>query len=169
MNGISLHPLAIPRSHRGACSVAVALFIAGLLVFALQSSAVQKDGPTTPLKNVVFNMEHELATAEKQQNHAFFNRTMDKGLVYVAYNGLVFDKAKLLSSMKYVDVNRYSMENFKVRELGPDAALVTYDLKINADVAGKQLPEKQYASSIWLHTGEGWKLIFHQATPAHHR
>ena len=70
--------------------------------------------------------------------------------------------------MKYVDVNNYSMENLKIRELGPDAVLVTYDLRINAKVAGTHLPQKQYASSVWLKRAAAWKLVFHQATPADH-
>ena len=86
----------------------------------------------------------------------------------MAYNGLVFDREKLLSSMKYVDVNNYAMENLKVRALGPQAVLVTYDLRISAQVAGRHLPQKQYASSVWLQRAGAWKLVFHQATPADH-
>jgi hypothetical protein len=67
------------------------------------------------------------------------------------------------------EVANYSMKNLKERELGTNAELVTYDLTINGDIAGRELPEKQYASSVWLKTAPGWKLVFHQATPSHHR
>jgi hypothetical protein len=120
------------------------------------------------VQDAVYNLEHQLAKAEKQHNKKFFETSLDNGLVYVAYNGLVFTKEKLLSSMQYIDVNHYAMENFKTRALGPDAALVTYDLKINAQIAGSQLPAKQYASSVWVRNGNGWQLIFHQTTPAQH-
>lgn len=145
----------------------ILLFIyLGIVPAWAQSPAKHASGN---LKNAVFNLEHQLATAEKQHNKKFFETSLDDGLVYVAYNGLVFTKAKLLSSMQYIDVSHYSMENFKTRSLGPDAALVTYDLKINASIAGSQLPQKQYASSVWVRKGSAWQLIFHQATPATHR
>lgn len=121
------------------------------------------------LQNTLYNLEHQLAGAEKQHNKKFFETSLDNGLVFVAYNGLVFTKDKLLKSMQYIDVNHYSMENFKTRSLGPEAALVTYDLKINATIAGSQLPDKQYASSVWVRKGADWQLIFHQSTPAKHR
>lgn len=151
------------------CFLAAALFFAtGAHAPAAQQKEPRPSQAGKAVENAAFNLEHKLAQAEKQGDKAFFERTLDPGLVYVAYNGLVFDRQKLLASMKYVDVNNYSMENLKIRELGPEAVLVTYDLKINAKVAGTHLPQKQYASSVWLKRPRAWKLVFHQATPADH-
>lgn len=155
-----------------------ALFLGAVLFFTPGGKAFSAPGekPGTAqkapspgsLQTTIYNLEHRLALAEKQQNKHFFQKALDNQLVYVAYNGLVFDKAKLLASMKYVDVNNYSIKNLKLRPLGARAALVTYDLDINANVAGTKLPHKQYASSVWLLNAGEWKLVFHQATPAHH-
>jgi hypothetical protein len=145
--------------------VAVVVCI-GTLASGAQTSAKRVSGS---MQDTVYNLEHRLAQAEKQHNKRFFESSLDDELVYVAYNGLVFTKNKLLTSMQYIDVNHYSMENFKTRALGAEAALVTYDLKINASIAGSQLPAKQYASSVWVRKGGSWELIFHQTTPAEHR
>lgn len=161
-----------------------ALFLGAVLFFAPggkafsapdeKAPALQKTGSHAgsatgdALQATVYNLEHRLAVAEKQQDKHFFQQVLDNQLVYVAYNGLVFDRARLLASMKYVDVNNYSIKNLKVRSLGTEAALATYDLDINANVAGTKLPHKQYASSVWLRRAGAWKLVFHQATPAHH-
>lgn len=145
---------------------AVILACAGVSASRAQPHPKRASGS---LKNTLYNLEHQLAGAEKQHNKKFFETSLDNQLVFVAYNGLVFTKDKLLQSMQYIDVNHYSMENFKTRALGPDAALVTYDLKINATIAGSQLPAKQYASSVWVRKGADWQLIFHQSTPAKHR
>jgi hypothetical protein len=151
------------------CFLGAALFFAsGARAPAAQQKGPQASQPRKSLENVAFNLEHRLATAEKARDKGYFERTLDPGLVYVAYNGLVFDREKLLASMKYVDVNNYSMENLKVRAVGGDAVLVTYDLRISAQVAGRHLPHKQYASSVWLKRARAWKLVFHQATPADH-
>ncbi len=165
--------IRVPLTLRPTFAVVAILLIVTLSAPAQQPTAPQPGDQARNsggrLQNVVFNLEHKLATAEKQQDKAFFQRTLDDQLVYVAYDGLVFDKSKLLSSMKYVDVKNYSMENLKVRSLGANAALVTYDLRINAHIAGRELPEKQYAASVWVRDNGQWKLMFHQATPAHHR
>jgi hypothetical protein len=144
----------------------MAVVCIGILTCRAQSPAKRASGS---LQDTVYNLEHQLANAEKQHNKKFFETSLDNGLVFVAYNGMVFTKEKLLASMHYIDVSHYSMENFKTRALGREAALVTYDLKINATIAGSQLPAKQYASSVWVRKGSGWELIFHQTTPADHR
>jgi hypothetical protein len=158
---------ALPHNIRHAASFCLVMLICSAAITA----AAQTAGKRSPgkLQDTVYNLEHQLARAEKQHNKKFFEISMDNGLVYVAYDGLVFTKDKLLASMHYIDVSHYSMENFKTRSLGPGAALVTYDLRINAKIAGSQLPQKQYASSVWVRNGGGWQLIFHQATPADHR
>jgi hypothetical protein len=49
-----------------------------------------------------------------------------------------------------------------------NTALITYDLKAKASLAGHHLPKSQYVSSLWVHKGAEWQLLFHQATPATH-
>lgn len=123
---------------------------------------------TSKFDDVIYNQEHRLAKAEQQQDRDFFTRTLDDKLIYVAFNGLVFTKKDIVRDLNYIDVSRYVMENVKIRALGSDAALATYDLRLKGSIAGKNLPAEQYASSVWLHSGDQWKLIFHQSTPARH-
>lgn len=159
---------ALPHRFRRIAGCVCATILIGAAATTI-SAQDHENRPSADLQDTVYNLEHQLASAEKQHDKKFFETSMDNSLVYVAYNGLVFNKDKLLASMKYIDVNHYLMQNFKTRSLGPDAALVTYDLRINANIAGSQLPRKQYASSVWVRKGGGWQLIFHQATPAEHR
>ncbi len=145
------------------------LLAANLLLWCvLPSSAQQDSSPNGQLREQLNKQEQGLATAEKNQDKQYFQRVLDDQLIYVAYNGLVFTKAKILQSLNYIDVSRYSIENMKVRPLGPDAGLLTYDLRLSGSIAGHDLPAKQYASSVWLRRGPEWILIFHQSTPAHH-
>lgn len=120
------------------------------------------------LRDTLTNMEKELAQAEQQKNKRFFDQALSPQFLMVAYNGLVFTKAELLSKLNYLDVKRYAMKNFKVRLIGQAGALLTYDLDIQASAAGQHAPAKQYASSVWLKQGSHWQLLFHQSTPAAH-
>jgi hypothetical protein len=144
-------------------------FLAPLLAMALLAqfrAAAQQDPPD--LQTVMWNQEHDLAKAEQQQDRQFFQKALDDKLIYVAFNGLVFTKPKLVDGLNYIDVSHYEIEDMKTRALGANAALVSYDLKIKGNIGPLGLPEKQYASSVWVKNGERWQLIFHQSTPARH-
>jgi hypothetical protein len=145
--------------------VAVALLV---LALTLSAGAQRADYPDGRIHDQLWNEEQKLATAEKQQTRAYFQQKLDNDLIFVAYNGEVFTKNKILQALHYIDVSRYTIQNFKVRPLGPNAGLVTYDLDLNGKIAGHELPAKQYASSVWLKRGAQWVLIFHQSTPADH-
>ncbi|HEU5451786.1 MAG TPA: nuclear transport factor 2 family protein [Terriglobales bacterium] len=119
-------------------------------------------------RNQLVNNEKSLAAAQTQKKADALQRMLDPNLIFVAFNGLVFTRQQLISKIQYIDVSQYDMENFKVRQLGPGAALLTYDLRVKASVAGHSLPDKEYASSLWVRHGRDWQLVFHQETPAHH-
>lgn len=142
-------------------------FCLALLALPL-AAAPKRRAPSPSLQDALYNEEQQLASAEKRQDKNYLERKLDDAIIYVAYNGLVLTKAKMVDSLKYIDVAQYSIANLKVRRLGAAAGLVTYDLDLAAKVAGHGLPQKQYASSVWLKHGGQWRLIFHQSTPANH-
>lgn len=151
----------------------LSLILLFLLGSAFPRSLEPSKGPTRSedghrLRDTLTNMERELADAEQQKNKQFFDRALSPQFLMVAYNGLVFTKAELLSKLNYLNVKRYAMKNFKVRTIGRAGALLTYDLDIQASAAGQHAPAKQYASSVWIREGGHWRLLFHQATPAEH-
>lgn len=54
-------------------------------------------------------------------------------------------------------------DGFALVRLGPDSALLTYR---SASVAADGLPSRHtLRSSVWLRTGQGWQMRFHQGTP----
>jgi len=154
--------------HAGMGAALVLLLSLGSVRFMVAQQFSSSGKQQKKIDDVIYNLEHQLANAEKQQDKAFFERALADDLIYVAYNGLVFRKPKLISAMNYMDVAHYSAENFKFRSLGPNSELVTYDLRLRGTIAGQRLPPKQYVSSIWVQQQDGWRLLFHQSTPADH-
>ncbi|MGA7908014.1 MAG: nuclear transport factor 2 family protein, partial [Candidatus Sulfotelmatobacter sp.] len=59
--------------------------------------------------------------------------------------------------------------DFKVVEVGEDAAVVTYDAVVREALQEDQGPPPRYQhfSSVWVKQGGQWKLKFHQATATH--
>lgn len=139
-----------------------------LLVFLLGASSLATAQATDPLHETIWNQEQSLAKAEKDKDRSYFEHKLDDRIIYVAYDGLVFTKSDIVKAVSYIDVSRYSIENMKVRALGSDAALATYDLVAKGSIAMHNLPDKQYTSSVCVKKGGDWLLIFHQSTPAHH-
>ena len=143
------------------------LCLAVSLVVAQDPAPVVGKG-TKALENQLVNNEKRLASSEKNNDTAFLKRALADDLIYVVYNGWVFTKAKIVNDVRYIDIHQYKMENFKVRQLGDDSALLTYDLIIQGNIAGRQLPHQLYAASVWVKKGPEWILVLHQETPAHH-
>lgn len=155
------------RFYRGPDSkmITSVLLVAVLVGCALP--AFGQSGKKT-LENQLANDEQQLVRAERQHDTSAFNRLLRDDLIYVAFNGWVFTKKELLSKMQYIDVEKYDPENMKVRLPSGNTALITYDLKAKASIAGHELPKSQYVSSLWVRKGSEWQLLFHQATPATH-
>lgn len=55
------------------------------------------------------------------------------------------------------------LSEFSAKALAPSVALVNYS-SILRHVDGSETHSLR--SSIWARTGKGWKLVFHQGTPA---
>lgn len=58
----------------------------------------------------------------------------------------------------------YALSGIKVRELGPDFAVISY--RADFSRSGKSEAEAMYVSSIWRRKEAGWINVFSQDTPA---
>ncbi len=78
-------------------------------------------------------------------------------------SGKVFDKPAIIEALRNetVDVD-IAVEDFAVRELAPDVALVTYVSK----PAGAE--RTALRSSIWKLMDGRWQMVFHQGTRIPH-
>jgi hypothetical protein len=125
-------------------------------------------GGDKALESELVGNEQRLADSEKSKDAQFLQQALADDFIYVAYNGLVFTKDRIVKDLQYIDINEYRMENFKVRVLSPDAALLTHDLMVQGAIGGHDLPRRQYASSVWVRKGDHWIAVLHQETPARH-
>lgn len=77
-------------------------------------------------------------------------------------SGRVYTKEKLVQTMLQQTPGVVRIRDFDVREIAPEAALVTYR---TVGAEGKETRR----SSIWVHDGGGWQILFHQGTRVHAR
>ena len=125
------------------------------------------EGPKSLESELVGN-EQRIADSEKNKDQSFLAEALADNFIYVAYNGLVLTKDKIVQSLKFLDISNYQMENFKLRSLDENSAVLTYDLIIEGAIGGRELPHRQYASSVWVRKAGHWIMVLHQETPAKH-
>lgn len=133
-----------------------------------EQAAVEPYSPTEAEQNEIYNLERGFGEALVRKDRHFLSEHLADDLIEVGWNGLVFTKDKLLSVIGYVDVSQYEISNVKFRPLDRDAVLLTYDLDVNANAAGKSAPSREYASSVWVKRDGRWLMQMHQSTPANH-
>ncbi|MFB3923719.1 MAG: nuclear transport factor 2 family protein [Terriglobia bacterium] len=70
-----------------------------------------------------------------------------------------------LNSMNAISINRYTLSDFKLTPLGPNAALLRYNASANYGIAGGQAVDGKLAvGDLWVKRGGQWKSLRYQET-----
>lgn len=77
-------------------------------------------------------------------------------------SGRSYDKKQVLYLLRKQVPARLTIEEFRVVELAPAAALVTYRARTEAQDGRSE--KQSLRSSIWVQRGGEWRMIFHQGT-----
>jgi hypothetical protein len=94
---------------------------------------------------------------------AFYARVLDTEVEMLFPGGArIDDRAAVLASMGGSPWESWSLEEPRVRELGPGTAVVTYG------VVARRAGTESYSalvSSVYVLRDDGWRLAVHQQTP----
>jgi hypothetical protein len=74
-------------------------------------------------------------------------------------SGRTYTKTDLVATLQAESPSRQTTSEFKTTRLGPDAALLTYHIRLHRDP-----PVHTLRSSVWRRSGGKWRMVFHQAT-----
>ncbi len=69
-----------------------------------------------------------------------------------------------LKTLPDLKLKEYAVSKMKITILGPDAALVTYSLGMKGTYKGKDVPEKSFASAVWVRKDGKWLEAYYQET-----
>jgi len=77
-------------------------------------------------------------------------------------SGKIYNKEQVIDALMNEGTKTVSVSFSDIKLLSPEAALITYTTEIIKDKN-----ERIFAlrSSVWIKTGEGWQILFHQGTP----
>lgn len=102
----------------------------------------------------VIRLESELLDPRFRADPAYLDRVLHPDFEEFGSSGRHWQRAQLVEAMLADPALPPSeAEDFRTLRLGPDAILLTYRTRT------------ALRSSIWVRTGTGWQVRFHQGTP----
>jgi hypothetical protein len=95
---------------------------------------------------------------------AYYDDVLDAEPVILMPGGFsLTDRDTIVESMSGAPWAEYRLEDMRVTELSPDAAVVTYGAVARRDRDGDEY--SAFMNSTYARRDDGWKLAVHQQTP----
>ena len=103
---------------------------------------------------------------ETRKNRARLEQLLHPDFVEFARSGRQYSRSEVLEEFSNSDVTMEAVhaESFELADLGQELALLTY-LSAHRGPDGA-LYQRTLRSSLWVATEVGWRMRFHQGTPA---
>jgi len=84
-------------------------------------------------------------------------------------SGTIFTKSQILQALEQEALNtepptHFSIDDFRVRIVAPDAALVTYRATRRSEMERLRSASVSLRSSLWVLRDSRWQILFHQGT-----
>src|ERR1700758_4763613 len=120
----------------------------------------------SPLEEQLISYEKSIPEAQKKHDIDFYKHTLTDDFVAVGTDAKLHTKNEILEDLRATDLVEYRPYDLQVVQLNEGAAVVTYDVIIRMSRYDEDIPRYQHISSIWVKTGDQWRLKFQQATAA---
>lgn len=113
------------------------------------------------LTQTLLDLETRLMDPEVRRNGQAADMIADD-FVEFGGNGRTYNKSDALAMMRHHAPRIFALEEFNVREIAPQIALVTYQVQSQSIDGGPG--RLSVRSSIWVQREGKWQVTFHQAT-----
>lgn len=145
--------------------VAVAVL---LLLFFVSAAAAQdkqqaaKSGIVTPQLEA---RERKLWEAFKHKDKAALSAMLDGGFRQFEEGLSAFgDKKTEVNAVDEFELVSYTLSDFTIKSIGPNAALVTYIAQYEGKTGGETSKAKSVFGEVWIRAGKEWKELYMQET-----
>ena len=113
-----------------------------------------------PDQDAMMTKEKAAWQAFKDKKTDEFTKLLSSNFMAVYADG-IFNKQQEIDSMKKWDMRSFAFSDFNLVMTDADTALVTYQVKVEATVEGKDASGTYNAGSIWQMKNGEWHPIFH--------
>lgn len=110
------------------------------------------------------SLEMALHQPEVRRDRGRLNVLLHKHYREFGRSGRIYERAEVLDEFSgQPQTYKVWSQEYRVESLGESVALLTYKSAHVGDDGS--LERYTIRSSLWLHTENGWQLLFHQGTP----
>ncbi len=141
--------------------VVVLLSLAGAATAQEKQQAVKSNAGAPPLEA----KEQKLWESFKNKDKAGLAALLDDDFRQFEEGISTFgDKKTEVNAVDEFELTSFTLSDFKVRSLGPNAALVTYIAQYEGKSGGEASKAKSVFAEVWIRKGNEWKDLYMQET-----
>src|SRR5262249_12693895 len=137
--------------------ISAALLAAALLTLPTRAD----DASAKDVEKAIAELNQAFEKADARKVKALMT---DDHVAVTAYYGGPQNRDQEIEGLPDHKLTEYRSGKMKVRLLGKDAALVSYELAMKGTYKGKPVPARSYASAVWVRQGGKWLEAFYQET-----
>ncbi len=141
--------------------------VVSMLSFALLLSAVSLQAESKDAVEKALQTKEQAGwQAWKDNDSKAFNEMLPENAVNIAGGTMENGKSNIMKDLASANcaIASFSLSGFAYMWLDKDTVLMTYNASQDGTCAGKKIPGKVIASSIWQKQGGKWVSPFHQET-----
>jgi hypothetical protein len=141
--------------------------ITAVVLLLLCTVAVAAQEKQSPANNAAAleTQERGLWQAFKNKDRATLSAMLDDGF-HLFEEGLsaIGDKKAEVNAVDDFELVNYTLSDFTVKSVGPNAALVTYVAQYEGKSGGEISKAKSVFAEVWIRSGNQWKDMYLQET-----
>jgi hypothetical protein len=137
-----------------------------LVLVALSVTCAAQDLPeSSGDRSKVLALENAWGQAEKSGDIKALEGLLDNSLVYIRYDGKLWNKAQYLGSLKDPGSHEEQAVNEEMAaQMYENVALVTGIYRVKGTERGKAYLRRERFIDTWIHRGGGWVCVASQVT-----
>ena len=140
---------------------AVICFLLLASASAQKSTAIKSTSPATAIESQIRKVWEAFKTKNKDTLAAMLSdkfREVEEGAAGFG------DKKAELAMVDEFEITTYTLQDFHVTPLSPNAALVTYLAHYEGQAGNEAVNANSAFGEIWIHEGNTWKGLYAQET-----
>jgi hypothetical protein len=144
------------------------LIAATVLLLSFAGTLTAQEKPTPKPASAPPPLElrvHKLWESFKNKDKAALSALLDDRFrLFEEGLSAIGDKKAEVSAVDEFDLQSYTLSDFAVKPIGPNAALVTYTAQYEGKSGGEVSKSKSVFGEVWVRTGNEWKAFYMQET-----
>jgi hypothetical protein len=108
---------------------------------------------------------HKLWESFKKKDKAALSAILDDRFrLFEEGLSAIGDKKAEVNAVDEFDLQNYTLSDFTIKPIGPNAALVTYTAQYEGKSGGEVSKSKSVFGEVWIRAGTEWKAFYMQET-----